>query len=114
MDTTIQRIRKLMEECQLSQRNLADQLQVSASALNNYLTGKRWMDLKIIRQICDCLDTSADYLLGLSDQKHTTRLPDDEQKLLEMFRALPPQGKHCATNQLQQLTQLCRLLERQK
>ena len=114
MDTTIQRIRELMKESHISQRKLADELQVSASALSNYLTGKRWLDLDLICRISRCLNTSSDYLLGLSDQKHTFRLPDDEQVLLEMYRTLPPQAKHCAANQLQQLEQLCRLLKRQR
>lgn len=114
MDITIQRIRELMKEHHISQKKLADELQVSASTLSNYLTGNRWLNLDLICKISRYLDTSSDYLLGLSDQKHTVRLPDDEQVLLEMYRTLPNQARHCAVNQLQQLEQLCRLLKRQK
>lgn len=103
-----------MNEQHISQRQLADKLQVSQSTLSNYLTGNRWLNLKLLCKISSYLGTSADYLLGLTDQKHTVHLPNDEQALLEMYRALPSHAKHCATNQLQQLEQLCRLLQRQK
>ena len=114
METTVKRIRELMKEQHISQKRFAEDLQVSCSSLNNYLTGRRWLSLNLIRQICQCLNTSADYLLGLSDQKHPSRLPDDELALLEIYRTLPSHAKRCATNQLRQLEQLCRLWERQQ
>ncbi|MCI7131546.1 MAG: helix-turn-helix domain-containing protein [Lachnospiraceae bacterium] len=114
MEATIQRIRELMKQQHISQRTLAEVLQVSRTSLNNYLTGKRWLSLDLLCQISRYLDTSTDYLLGLSNQKHPSRLPDDEQVLLEMYRTLSSQAKRCATNQLQQLTQLCRLWQKQQ
>ena len=114
MEVTIKRMRELMKEQHISQKRLADELQVSYSSLNNYLNGRRWLSLNLIREVCRCLNTSADYLLGLSSQKHPFRLPDDEMALLEVYRALPSTAKRCATNQLQQLAQLCRLWKRQQ
>lgn len=111
MEVTVKHIRELMKEQHISQKRLADELQVSYSTLNNYLNGRRWMSLNLIREVCRCLNTSSDYLLGLSPQKHPFRLPDDEQALLEIYRTLPSAARRCATNQLQQLAQLCRLWE---
>ena len=111
MESTSNRIREIMKEQHISQKRLADNLQVSYSSLNNYLHGRRWLSLNLIREVCRCLNTSSDYLLGLSDQKHPFHLPDDELALLEIYRTLPPTARRCATNQLQQLAQLCRLWE---
>ena len=111
MEVTVKHIRELMKEQHISQKRLADELQVSYSTLNNYPNGRRWMSLNLIREVCRCLNTSSDYLLGLSPQKHPFRLPDDEQALLEIYRTLPSAARRCATNQLQQLAQLCRLWE---
>ena len=111
MESTVKRIRELMKEQHISQKRLADELQVSYSSLNNYLHGRRWLSLNLIREVCRCLNTSSDYLFGLSDQKHPSHLPDDELALLEIYRTLPPTARRCATNQLQQLAQLCRLWE---
>ena len=114
MESIILRIYELMKEQGITQKRLADELHVSYSSLNNYLNGRRWLSLNLIREVCRCLNTSADYLLGLSSQKHPFRLPDDEMALLEVYRALPSTAKRCATNQLQQLAQLCRLWKRQQ
>ena len=111
MESTAKRIREIMNDQHISQKRLADQLQVSSSALNNYLHGRRWLSLNLIREVCRCLNTSSDYLFGLSDQKHPSHLPDDELALLEIYRTLPPTARRCAANQLQQLAQLCRLWE---
>lgn len=111
MEATGNCIREIMKERHISQKRLADELQVSHSSLNNYLSGRRWMSLSLIRKVCRYLDISSDYLLGLSPQKHPSCLPDDEQELLDIYRTLPPHARRCATNQLQQLAQLCRLWE---
>ena len=114
METTSNRIREIMKEQHISQKRLAVNLQVSNSSLNNYLSGRRWMSLNLIREVCRYLNISSDYLLGLSPQKHPSVLPDDEQELLEIYRTLPSQARRCATNQMKQLAQLCRLWERQQ
>lgn len=114
MESTIKHIRELMKEQHISQKRLAGELQVSDSSLSNYLNGRRWLSLSLVREVCRCLNTSADYLLGLSTQKHPFRLPDDEIELLEIYRTLPSSARRCAKNQMQQLAQLCRLQIRQK
>lgn len=109
MELTAKRVRALMIEQHISQKRLADELQVSTSSINNYLHANRWMNISLLRKVCQSLDTSADYVLGLSEQKHPSKLPDDELILLEMYRTLPSQAKRCATYQLRQLSQLCHL-----
>lgn len=114
MESTSNRIREIMKEQHISQKRLAVNLQVSNSSLNNYLSGRRWMSLNLIREVCRYLNISSDYLLGLSPQKHPSVLPEDEQELLEIYRTLPSHARRCATNQMKQLAQLCRLWERQQ
>ena len=111
MESTANRIREIMKEQHISQKRLAGKLQVSNSSLNNYLNGRRWMSVSLIREVCRYLNISSDYLLGLSPQKHPSYLPDDEQELLELYRTLPSHAKRCAMNQMKQLVQLCRLWE---
>ena len=114
MESIILRIYELMEEQGISQKRLADELQVSYSSLNNYLNGRRCLHLEHIRVLSRCLNTSSDFLLGLSDQKHPFHLPDDEMALLEAYRSLPSHARRCAVNQMHQLAQLCRLMDRQQ
>lgn len=112
METTVKRIRELMREQCISQKRLADELQVSYSTLNNYLGARRWLNLNLLRKLSLCLHTSADYLLGLSDEKNPYILPEDEQMLLNTYRALPSATKRYCIQQMRQLAQLCRHLGR--
>lgn len=112
METTIKRIRELMEEQNISQKRLAAELQVAYSTLNNYLGARRWLNLSLLREVSRCLHTSADYLLNLSDQKNPLVLPDDEQQLLTLYRALPSHARRHCIQQMRQLSQLCQLLRK--
>lgn len=49
-----------------NQRQLAKAINVSPSALNNYLSGRRSPDPDTLARICRVLAISADWLLGLS------------------------------------------------
>ena len=109
MEATSERIRILMDEQHMTQKRLAAELQVSNSSLCNYLHANRWINLPLLRRICQSLNISSDYVIGLSDQKNPPTLPEDEQTLIELYRALPSRGKHCAIYQLRELSQLCKI-----
>lgn len=112
METTAKRIRELMKTQCISQKRLADELQVSYSTLNNYLSARRWLNLNLLRELSQCLHTSSDYLLGLSDEKNPYILPEDEQLLLDVYRTLPAPSKRFLLQEMRQFEQLCRLLTR--
>lgn len=112
MEPIAERIRALMEEQNLTQKGLADRLQVSYSALNNYLGGRRWLSLPLLCRLSLCLNTSTDYLLGLSDEKNPPVLPDDEQRLLMRYRTLPAVAKRFLLGSVHQLDQLCQQIEK--
>jgi transcriptional regulator with XRE-family HTH domain len=107
MEQTAARILELMEEKGITRKRLADELQVSYSSVSNYLNGHRWMSLSLLREVCQFLDTSTDYLLGISDVKYPYHLPKDEENLLEEYRRLPEAGKRFLHQQQRQLHQLC-------
>ena len=114
MELTRKRILELMAEQKVSRKKLACELNVSYSALNNYLNGRRWLKLERLRAISSCLHTSSDYLLGLSDQMHPDQHPGDEQALLDYYRQLPPHAKRFILQQTKQMEQLCRQFDRLK
>lgn len=112
MEAIIQRIRTLMEEQHLSQKRLADELQVSYSALNNYLGGRRWLSLPMLCKLSQSFDISTDYLLGLSDEKKPSTLPGDEHELLTAYRLLPTVAKRHLLGETHQLDWLCRQISK--
>lgn len=105
MSTTSARILALMHEQQLTQKRLAEHLQVSYSTLNNYLNGRRWPDLQMFRQLTCALNTSADYLLLLSDDPHPQLLCAEDQRLLEIYHSFSPATRHRMAEQLYTLKQ---------
>ncbi|MCT2197413.1 helix-turn-helix domain-containing protein [Paenibacillus sp. p3-SID1389] len=64
MQTLGERIRYLRELRQLTQKDLASRADISVVQLSRYETNDRKPDPEVLRNIVDALDTSADYLLG--------------------------------------------------
>ena len=61
------RLNELLKINGISQAALAKKMGMSQSVVNNYCTGKREPSLFALTLICQVLDTSSDYLLGLED-----------------------------------------------
>lgn len=57
-------LRKLREERQLSQRDIAEHLGITRQAVALYESGKREPDYRILKMLADFFRVSVDYLLG--------------------------------------------------
>ena len=64
------RIKKLREERNIYQKDLAKLLGVSIPAINYYENEKRTMDTKTASILADFFEVSLDYLLGKSDVRN--------------------------------------------
>ncbi|KAF0425375.1 helix-turn-helix domain-containing protein [Pediococcus acidilactici] len=64
-NTRLKSVRKLKHFTQL---DLAKRLDVSKGTISAYEQGLSYPSLETLVKICNILDTSADYLLGLSDE----------------------------------------------
>ena len=60
-------IRKARKAAGVTQKELAERLQVYQKDISRWETGVRTPSAEYIIQICKALDISADYLLGLKD-----------------------------------------------
>ncbi|SDX75163.1 helix-turn-helix domain-containing protein [Tepidimicrobium xylanilyticum] len=65
-----ERIKRLREEKDLTQRELADKIQISYSVMNRIESGERAIRDEELKKIADVLETTADYLLGRTDQRN--------------------------------------------
>lgn len=63
------RIRQLREEQKWSQGELGKRIGVQISAVSKYELGKSSLSDEMIVTLCGVFDVSADYLLGLSDER---------------------------------------------
>ncbi|MGJ0846552.1 helix-turn-helix domain-containing protein [Tissierella praeacuta] len=65
----IKRIKELIEENKINQKELADRIGVSEVTISRYMTGERKPSLDAIILIANYFDVSLDYLVGISKIK---------------------------------------------
>ena len=62
-------LRRLRRERGLTQKELAEQLGLSTSAIGGYESGHRTPDIKTLVKIANLFDTTTDELLGINDNR---------------------------------------------
>lgn len=86
------RIRFLRDEKNLSQVEMADQLNISNVQLNRYESGARKPDPEMLVQIADYLNVSTDYLLGripAVQETPSSYFSKEETQLMDQIRRVP-------------------------
>ena len=67
MNKFSERLKEILKGNGLSQTALAKKIGMSQGVVNNYCTGKREPTLDVLILICQALEISSDYLIGLED-----------------------------------------------
>ena len=62
-----ERLKEIRKNENLSQKEVANKLEISVSCYAGYEQGYRQPDLALLRKICLLFSISSDYLLGLID-----------------------------------------------
>lgn len=83
-------LKELLEQHNLSQKRLAESLDMSPSALSNYIQGTREPDYNTLIRIADYFDVTTDFLLN---HPHELTLSHNEELLLHIFRSLTKDQK---------------------
>lgn len=81
-------MRELLEERGLSQKQMAEDLNISASAVGNYVRNNREPDFETLKKIADYFCVSTDFLLNYHAKKGYNYL---DQKILQIFHSLTPE-----------------------
>ena len=81
-------LRELLEEKNVTQKQLADAIKIGASTLSNYVQGTRQPDFDALKAIADYFKVSTDFLL---DHRTGQAISHGEDVLLRVFRALTPE-----------------------
>lgn len=69
-----ERIKALRENSPLSQKKMAEYLNIAQNTYSQYENGTRQMPIHILIEICRYFNVSSDYILGLSDTKSASTL----------------------------------------
>lgn len=84
------RMRKIREELNLTQEELAEKIGVAVLQINRYEKGKTQPSGEIVKEIALALHVSSDYLLGISSEptpsEMTSSLSTKERAILAAVR----------------------------
>ena len=83
------KLSELRQSKKLSQREVANALNISQSTLSQYERGGRGIDGDMLKKLCAFYGASADDILGLpSSQQNVSKLSDDAKEFLSIFSRL--------------------------
>lgn len=88
------RIQRLLNERNLTQREMSEILNVEPNTINGYIHNRRFPDFETASHIAMYFNTSLDYLAGISNERdsHNPSLTKEENTLLSNYRKLD--GNH--------------------
>ena len=79
------RLKMLIEERHMTQKQVAQELKIAPSTLGGYVQGTSEPDFETLRRIAGFFQVSSDYLLGLPESPARSPLEND---VLRIFRSL--------------------------
>ena len=92
------RLENLLEERNISQKQLSKELHIAPSTLNGYLRRNREPDFTTLTDLATYFDVSTDYLLGITNLRLPSTPTDDynneEGDLISIYRALKPREQN--------------------
>lgn len=80
------KVLELLDEKEISQKELAKDLNIAPTTLNGYIKNKRQPDFETVKSIAFILDVSTDYLLDY--QKKSPNLTIQELSFIEKMRKM--------------------------
>lgn len=92
-----ERLRILIEDKDMTQKELAAQLNIAPSTVSSYVQNTREPDFTTLKMIAKYFGVTTDYLLGYKPDDSCTTISEDE--LLRVFRQLSPEQKDICIEQ---------------
>ncbi|TFJ72433.1 transcriptional regulator [Carnobacterium maltaromaticum] len=91
------KLKTLRKAKKITQAELANKIGVSKWAVTSYEQGRTSPSVEVLIKICETLDASSDYMLGIPDklphEMTTVGLSDEEVRLLLQFFNLVEQNR---------------------
>ena len=89
-------LKGLLEEREMSQKQLADELKLLAPTLGRYVRNDREPDIETIKIIAKYFGVSTDYLLDCQTGKTVSHMEDE---MLRVFRSMTPEQQEMCVEQ---------------
>ena len=82
-----ERLRALIEERGVTQKALAEQLNIAPSTISSYVQNTREPDFETLKRLAKCFDVTPDYLLDFHTGKTATPLEDELKRVFSSMTA---------------------------
>ena len=82
-----ERIKELRKKAKLTQKQVAEKLDMPQSLYSNLERGIKQANQKRLKQFSDFYNVSTDYLLGNTDNRNASNIDDDLEKSLNTFKS---------------------------
>ena len=102
------KIRELREEKSMTQIRLSIELNVSQETVSAYEIGRHYPSVKSLMCMAELFNASMDYILGISPVRNAVLekgLPDDEVKLIQLYRKISKLKKEKVYSYMQGLAE---------
>ena len=96
-------LRELLEDNDITQKQLATDLNIAATTIGNYIRGLREPDFEILKLFAAYFNVTTDYLL---DFQSGIEKDHSEEELLRLYRSLPTDKKELLLEQGKLLVRL--------
>ena len=106
-----ERLKQLIEENNITQRQLSKELNIAPTTLSGYANGYREPDFLTLTLFADYFQVSVDYLIGYSDNPCRTQASCDRtvERLLYYYEKLNPDGRDLLLDEARLLLKYNRL-----
>ncbi len=96
-----ERLEYLIEERELTQRQVSNDLHIAPTTLNGYIKGNREPDYGTLIRIAEYFEVTIDYLLGVANVRRYADDPMDvrEGDLVGIYRSLQPEKQNLLIDQ---------------
>lgn len=88
-----ERITYCRKQLGITQKDLAQQLEISPTRLNYWEKDKREPDIIMLNKLCLALNVDADFLLGRMNVDSSSKLSSTEKEHIKKYRTLDEYGK---------------------
>lgn len=107
-----ERLSELRKKKKASQAEVADYIELTVAAYQNYETGRREAGYEVIAKLADFYGVTTDYLLGREPAPNPfadlNLDEDDEKEVISKYMSLPPEIRACMLDVLVQLGDVTR------
>ena len=99
------RIKQLRKEQHMTQIRLSIELEISQETVSCYESGKYYPSFPVLLKLSRILNTSIDYMMGLSDVRHPqlSALSPHDEAVLSLYTVLDPHQQEKAVAYMQGL-----------